>query len=63
MTETGPEEQLVAVSGEGQLGLGKGSAPEGDGHGTNCPGQWARSQVPEFKEFKECLDNNLRHRV
>ena len=29
-----------AVSGEG-WGLGKGSAPEGGGHGTACPGQRA----------------------
>ena len=29
--------------GRGSWGLGKGSAPEGSGHGTGCPGQWARS--------------------
>ena len=28
------------------LGLGKGCSPEGGGHGTGCPGQWAR---PELK--------------
>ena len=26
-----------AVSAEGRWGLGTGSAPEGDGHGTSCP--------------------------
>lgn len=25
--------------------LGKGSAPEGAGHGTGCPGQWLWSQA------------------
>lgn len=41
-------------------GLGKSSAPEGSGHGTGCIGQWAQPRVPEFKEH---LDNALRHRV
>ena len=36
--------------GRGSWGWGKGSAPEGGGHGTACPGQWAWPQVPEFKE-------------
>ena len=34
--------------------------PEGAGHGTGCPGQWARPSAPEFKEH---LDSALRHRV
>ena len=34
------------MSGEGrEKGLGKGSAPEGGGHETGCPGQWARPQA------------------
>lgn len=38
----------------------KGSAPEGGGHGTGCPGQRAWPQVLEFKEH---LDTALRQRV
>jgi len=41
-------------------GFGKGSAPEGGGHGTGCPGQQSQPQVAEFKEH---LDNALRHRA
>jgi len=37
-------------------GLGNSSSPEGGGHGTGCPVQWAWPQVPEFKE---CLDSAL----
>jgi len=44
----------------GSWGLGTGAAPQGGGHGTGCPGLWARPPVPEFKE---CLDSALRHRV
>ena len=36
--------------GRGSWGLGTGAAPEGGGHGTRCPGQWARPRVPEFRE-------------
>ena len=43
----------------GSWGLGTGSAPEGGGHGTGCPGLWAR---PRGLEFKQCLDSALRHR-
>ena len=28
--------------GRGSWGSGKGSAPEGGGHGTGCTGQWAQ---------------------
>lgn len=43
-----------------RTGLGKGTLPECDGHGTGSPGQWAWPQAPEFKE---CLDSSLRHWV
>lgn len=33
------------ASGEGQVGLGKGSSAEGDGLGTGCPRQWAQPQA------------------
>jgi len=39
---------------------GGGSAPEGVGHGTACPGQWAQLQVLAFEEQ---LDITLSHRV
>ena len=32
----GLRERCGAVSGEGQLGLGTGAAPEGGGHGPKC---------------------------
>ena len=51
---------MELCQGRGSWGLGTGPAPEGSGHGMGCPGQWARPQVPEFKEH---LDNALRHRV
>jgi len=51
------------VSGEGQWRSGTGSAPEGGGHGTGCPGQWAWPRVPEFREFTEDLDSAFRHGV
>ena len=41
----GPRERHGAASGEGQLGWGKGSAPEDSGHGTACPGQWTQHQA------------------
>uniref|UniRef100_A0A8C3KUZ2 WD repeat domain 3 n=1 Tax=Chrysolophus pictus TaxID=9089 RepID=A0A8C3KUZ2_CHRPC len=33
-------ERHGAVSGEGSWGSGKGSAPQGGGHGTGCTGHW-----------------------
>ena len=36
-------------------GLGKGSSPEGGGHGTGYPGQWAQHQDSPH------LDNALKH--
>lgn len=50
------EEEKGRVSWE----LGQGSAPEGRGHGTGCPGQWAWLRVPEFEER---LDFALRHKI
>lgn len=44
------------MSGEGRLGVRKGSAPECSGHGTGWPGQWAR---PQMLEFKKCQGNDL----
>jgi len=41
----GPRERHGAVPREGQWGLGTGSAPEGGGYGTACPGQWARPRA------------------
>ena len=38
-------------------GLGKGSAPEGGGHGTDS------GHGLEVLEFKRCLDNALRYRI
>mgnify|MGYP001856084944 CR=1 FL=1 len=49
---------MELCQGRGSWGLGTSSAPEGGGHGTGCPGQWACSQV---LELKECLDTALRH--
>lgn len=35
--------------------LGKGSSPEGSGHGTGCPGQWSWSQAAEIQgAFGQC---------
>jgi len=51
---------MELCQGRGSWGLGTGSAPEGSGHGTGCPGQWAWPQVPECKER---LDISLRGRV
>jgi len=48
------------VSGEQQVGLGKGSAPEGGGHRTAPQGS---GHGPELLEFKECLESALRCRV
>jgi len=50
---------MELCQGRGSWELGTGGAPEGGGHGTGCPGQWARPQEPEYKE---CLDSTLRHR-
>ena len=36
-------------------GLGKGSAPGGDGQRTGCPGQWAWPRSARAQEaFKQC---------
>ena len=40
--------------------LGQGSVPEGSGHGTDCPGQWAWARVPGLREH---WDIALIHRV
>ena len=34
---------MELCQGRGSWGSGKGSAPEGDGDGTGCTGQWART--------------------
>ena len=45
-TATGPEGMAWScVRGGSGSGSGKGSALEGSGHGTGCPGQWARPQI------------------
>ena len=49
--QQGLREQHGAVSGEGYVGVGTGSAPGSGGHGTGCPGQQAQPQVLEFKEY------------
>jgi len=36
---------MELCQGRGNWGLGKGAALEGSGHGTGCPGQWARPQA------------------
>jgi len=36
-------------------GLGKGSAPEGGGHGTGCPGQW---EWPQAAKVQGALEHN-----
>ena len=45
VTETGPEGTAWICQGRGIWGLGTGSTPEGSGHGTGCPGLWARPQA------------------
>ena len=49
---------MELCQGRGSWGSGNGSAPQGSGHGTACPGQWAQPRVPEIKEH---LDSALRH--
>lgn len=51
---------LCWVLGKGSWVVGKGSSPEGGGHRTGSAEQWA---WPQAAEFKECLNNILRHRV
>ena len=51
---------MELCEGRSGWGLGTGCAPEGDGHGTGCTGQWAQ---PRVLEFKENLDSTLRHGV
>ena len=46
MTATGPEGTAWScVRGEADWVSGKGSSPEGGGHGTGCPGQQAWPQA------------------
>ena len=33
---------MELCQGRGSWGLGTGAAPQGGGHGTGCPGQWAQ---------------------
>jgi len=47
---------MELCQGRGSWGSGKGSAPEGGGHGTGCPGQWSG---PKLLELKGCLDSGL----
>ena len=42
------------MPGRGSWGLGTGSAPEGGGRETGCPGQWAR---PQGDGVQGALDN------
>jgi len=51
---------MELCQGRGSGGLGTGAAPEGGGHGTGCPGLRVQPRVLEFKEH---LDNALKHRV
>jgi len=50
LTATGPEGMAWSCQGRGSWELGISCAPEGGGHGTGCPGLWARPWVLEFKE-------------
>jgi len=49
-----------AALGDGQMELGKASAPEGGGHGTTPQGS---GHGPELPEIREHLNNALRQRV
>jgi len=49
---------MELCQGRDSWGSGNGSAPEGGGHGTACPEQWAQPRV-----CKEHLDTALRHWV
>ena len=51
---------MELCQGRVRRGLGRGSSPEGGGHGTSCPGQWAQPRVLEFREH---LDSTVRHWV
>ena len=51
---------MELCQGRGSWRLGTGSAPQGGGHGTGCPGQWAQ---PKCQSSRCILDNALRHRV
>jgi len=42
VTATGPEGRAWSCVWGGVGWLGKGSAPEGNGHGTGYPGHWAQ---------------------
>jgi len=56
----GSGNSMELCQGRGSGGLGTGAAPEGGGHGTGCPGLRVQPRVLEFKEH---LDNALKHRV
>ena len=47
---------MELCQGRGRWGSGKGSAAEGGGHGTGCPGQWSNCHGTELLELKECLN-------
>ena len=51
---------MELCQGRGSWGLGTGAAPEGSGHGTGCPGLWARPRVLEFTGHDDAA---LRHKV
>jgi len=48
---------LELCQGRGSWALGKGSAPEGSGHGTGCPGLWARPPVLDFRKQNSQREN------
>ena len=41
-------------------GSGKGSAPEGGGHGTGCPGQWAQPQCQSSERHIQLIHVNYK---
>lgn len=53
-----PRHDLCSVS---DWMVGKGSAPEGSGHGTGSPRQ--RTEPQSVRSSRSNLDNALRHRV
>ena len=50
---------MELCQGRGSWELGTGSAPEGGGHGTGFPVQWARPRVPEFREHSRQRSQTL----
>ena len=51
---------MELCQGRGSWGLGTGSAPEGGGHGTGCPGLWAQ---PQAAGVQGLFDTALSHGV